>query len=270
MQKDNQKVRMSFSEEYNVLLSRTEKITSAVYLLADFINSDEVLSKNLKDSASYLVSSVLAEDEGWRVRSVLNARKIVFYTSIVAGVGYVSERTNSLLKTEIEKLINALGNFLDRFDDGSVKREERYRPNESVESKLANIISRDVRELLPKETGVLTESPYRQGSISVKDILKTEKDKQSIQQNIVRQGIPVIRKTDPARAGEGTGDRKAAILDVLKKSDNLTVKDFSSFIHDCSEKTIQRDLAALVATGAVSRKGERRWTRYSLSGTSLR
>jgi len=33
-----------------------------------------------------------------------------------------------------------------------------------------------------------------------------------------------------------------------------------------SEKTIQRELQALVATGAVKKEGERRWTRYSLPG----
>jgi DeoR/GlpR family transcriptional regulator of sugar metabolism len=58
--------------------------------------------------------------------------------------------------------------------------------------------------------------------------------------------------------------RQGAILNVLKGQSNLTVKDFSRVIKDCSEKTIQRELIELVEKGIVKRDGERRWSRYSL------
>jgi DNA-binding transcriptional ArsR family regulator len=268
MQKDNEKVRMSFSEEYKAILLRTEKITSAVYLLADFINFDDVVVKNLKDTSSSLVSAILAEDEGWRVRSVLIARKIVFYVSIANGVGYITDRTSLLLKSEIDKLIETLSVHLYRFDDGSVRREERLKSMNRFENALERAITDAHSNVFLKTSTTPSRSEYFKKSDSdyLKDISRTKKDKRAeipvlASSNILQSGNP------PIRHGESTGDRKTAIIEVLRKSDNLTVKDFSSFIHDCSEKTIQRDLAALVATGVVSRKGERRWTRYSLAGT---
>ena len=36
-------------------------------------------------------------------------------------------------------------------------------------------------------------------------------------------------------------------------------------VRDVSEKTIQRELQALVEAGKVTRTGERRWTTYSLA-----
>lgn len=59
-------------------------------------------------------------------------------------------------------------------------------------------------------------------------------------------------------------DRREAILSVLRSKGPSFIKDISTVIRDVSEKTIQRELQALVQEGMVSRVGERRWTTYSL------
>lgn len=58
--------------------------------------------------------------------------------------------------------------------------------------------------------------------------------------------------------------RKDAIMSVLKSKGPSSIKDISGVIRDVSEKTIQRELQTLVEEGIVSKKGERRWTIYSL------
>ena len=60
-------------------------------------------------------------------------------------------------------------------------------------------------------------------------------------------------------------NRQKAIIGMLHKKTNLTVKDFLEVITDCSEKTIQRELIKMVDTGVLMRVGERRWSRYSLT-----
>lgn len=64
---------------------------------------------------------------------------------------------------------------------------------------------------------------------------------------------------------EKKNDRKEAILSVIKDKGNVYIKDISKVVRGVSEKTIQRELAALVAGGSVVRRGERRWTLYSLA-----
>jgi hypothetical protein len=59
--------------------------------------------------------------------------------------------------------------------------------------------------------------------------------------------------------------RRDAILFILKSKGPSYIKDISVLIREVSEKTIQRELQALVQEGRVSRTGERRWTIYTLS-----
>jgi len=60
-------------------------------------------------------------------------------------------------------------------------------------------------------------------------------------------------------------DRREAILSVLRSKGPSYIKDISTVIRDVSEKTIQRELQALVTEGTITRSGERRWTTYQLA-----
>ncbi len=66
-------------------------------------------------------------------------------------------------------------------------------------------------------------------------------------------------KDSPAR-----GSRRDHILSVLSDKGSAYIKDISTTIRDVSEKTIQRELQALVQEGVVRQEGKRRWTTYSL------
>lgn len=70
------------------------------------------------------------------------------------------------------------------------------------------------------------------------------------------------------RVGEGeakgNSNRRDAVLSVLRSRGASYIKDISTVIRDVSEKTIQRELSALVAEGMVLRKGDRRWTTYEI------
>ena len=74
----------------------------------------------------------------------------------------------------------------------------------------------------------------------------------------------------PQLSFKNQDQRKDLILKAFKESrlTFMTSKDFSFFVKDCSEKTIQRQLLDLVKEGVLKKDGERRWSRYSLK-TSL-
>ncbi len=69
----------------------------------------------------------------------------------------------------------------------------------------------------------------------------------------------------PAERSSGNTGRRESILAVLQSKGPSYIKDISLVVRDVSEKTIQRELATLVAEGQVTRKGDRRWTTYELS-----
>jgi DNA-binding transcriptional ArsR family regulator len=84
------------------------------------------------------------------------------------------------------------------------------------------------------------------------------------------QGAPAARPNKGQSQGHikdsaKKSSRRDAVLDVLRAKGPLYIKDISTVIRDVSEKTIQRELATLVAEGLVTRSGERRWTSYALA-----
>jgi DNA-binding transcriptional ArsR family regulator len=58
--------------------------------------------------------------------------------------------------------------------------------------------------------------------------------------------------------------RRERVLSILKDKGEATIKDIIEVVTDCSEKTIQRELTALIKDNIVHREGERRWSKYKL------
>jgi hypothetical protein len=61
---------------------------------------------------------------------------------------------------------------------------------------------------------------------------------------------------------KGHSERTERILELIRSKKSVSIKDISSTIKGCSEKTIQRELNALIQEGLVRRVGERRWSQY--------
>ncbi len=59
--------------------------------------------------------------------------------------------------------------------------------------------------------------------------------------------------------------RRDTILSVIRSKGSVSIKDISTVLRDVSEKTVQRELISLISAGVVAKKGERRWSTYSLS-----
>lgn len=75
-----------------------------------------------------------------------------------------------------------------------------------------------------------------------------------------------VRKEEPpqrtATVEKTHEDRRTRIVGVLKAQPGASIKDIVDTVKDCSEKTVQRELNALIKDGLVVREGERRWSKY--------
>lgn len=60
-------------------------------------------------------------------------------------------------------------------------------------------------------------------------------------------------------------DRRSVILGLLQEKERISVKDVAEKITSCSEKTLQRELLAMVEQGLLVKEGERRWSTYGLA-----
>ena len=51
---------------------------------------------------------------------------------------------------------------------------------------------------------------------------------------------------------------------ILEAKGQASMKDIATIISDVSEKTIQRELNAMIEDNIIKRQGERRWSVYSV------
>ena len=217
------------------IIQKTQKITSALYLITDLIKDSDAIKWEIREEGISLVSSALMfntsvpveKDHAFRL-FLLSSEKIISFLNISLISSLISDMNSSIVIHEIESLIN----FINKEDKNT--------------SLPGYILS---------DTFFATDLP--DGGLVVE-----KKDKDIKGQKISSR---TIGAGDERNVGSSkAGDRKASIINMLKKDSSLTIKDFAKVIKGCSEKTIQRELITLVKQGIVKRLGERRWSTYSL------
>lgn len=67
---------------------------------------------------------------------------------------------------------------------------------------------------------------------------------------------------DSAAEPQGQRERASIIFNFVKAHNGVSIKEIAAVVRDCSEKTIQRELASLIRQGLVQRRGEKRWSLY--------
>lgn len=76
---------------------------------------------------------------------------------------------------------------------------------------------------------------------------------------------PTPIKDTPKGSKGRTSMRRENIVSLIGQKGTVTIRDLSTMIRGVSEKTIQRELLVLIGGGQIVKRGERRWSTYSLS-----
>lgn len=236
------------AEDYLLyVFKKTEKITAALYLVSGLLKDDEPIKWELRDrgidllTSSFTASSSMAPDKNAVIQSLFTAAlEIISLLNVARISNLVSEMNHTLLVKEID---NVIGMLRDRLAQSA--ENAGYILSESF-FKTPDLFS----------TGFKSEqqiSPISKGQSASSVQQKSEKPF-GTKGFAKHQSDIDFKKTE----------RQEHIINLLKGHSNLTIKDFSKVIRDCSEKTIQRELLDLVDRGIVRKEGERRWSRYSL------
>ena len=228
------------AEDYLIyIFKKTEKITSALYLVSSLLKDEEPLKWELRDkgmdllSSSFTAGSAVPGDKNAVIQSIFTAALETMSLLNVAHISHlITEMNHKILVREIDGVINLLKDRLNSSAEsaGYVLSEQFFRTPDLFSSGFKDK-NHDTRV-----QGI--DSNSRSNAIGSRVSVKDNNVKKSNRQDV--------------------------IIGVLKGHDHLTIKDFSKVITDCSEKTIQRELLELVDKGVVKKEGERRWSRYSL------
>lgn len=221
---------------------RAERISAAVHLLTNHIHSAEPLRAAVRRASVEMLSAMLAVRDDMRssqsgavVAVVSCIRHLISLVRMLAISGFASTQNAGAIIDALDEL----GNFM--------HVSQRTNFSESV------VISKE--ELL--DVGAL---PVRASTVSVRDIkdnpiVRTSPVSADVQSQVVKQ-----------QNGNGQMSvRTQSILEILRSSGSMGIKDICSNLPEYSEKMIQRELLTLVSEGKVLKTGLKRWSRYAVA-----
>ncbi len=220
---------------------RAERIAAAVHLLTNHIDSGESIRHEARRASTKLLAALLdvrdemrAPNSGGVITVVSSIRHLISLVRMLAISGFASTQN----VTAIVEALDELGNFM--------QVSQRTNFSESV------VVTRE--ELLDVGT-----QPVRSPTYAVKDVKDI-----SMTRDASGSGS-VVSETVKSHAINGqTTVRTQSILEILRSSGSMGIKDICSNLPEYSEKMIQRELLGLVADGRVTKTGLKRWSRYSV------
>jgi hypothetical protein len=219
-------------------------------MVTDCMDTDDALKSKLRQlgvellSDMYKLSSLSPMDKHVHISSSLShVDEILSFVEIAYTIGFISDMNTHILKKEFTLLIGELEShqtkdkhFTFTLDEQMFSvpvleensREENYNLNHqnSIKDKRTNFNNMSF-------TNTKLNSSFNNTS-QIKNHVSSVSDKK---------------------------ERTEKILSLLKDKD-VSIKDISSSFTDCSEKTIQRELNALVSKGQIKKTGSKRWSRY--------
>lgn len=245
------KAHSDISLQRQSIIKRTEKIVTAIYLVSSLLPESDPLRLSLRnqslDFLSFITDAVdffqnlppqhVADTVVSKTQSIISLLGISYFA------GYVSEMNKNILVKELEwfaKEATEKGNFL---LSGIVLEEGFFEPSPThiFNQPKSGHAGVGARELDPRYKG---QNKY--------PAVPHHKQKKS--------------ENSPEKVySKRKSDRKEKVLEVVKKYGPLTIKGITGHVKDCSEKTIQRELVALIKDKIIKRSGERRWSVYSMA-----
>lgn len=214
------------------LLKKTEKIITATYILTDFIPKEEIIKKTLKDNSHQILNTVCnlfysRTNRAFEVKKIKSLFiKLLTQYNLAFVSGYISQMNTEIIKDEINNLIRIIDDFERELEDENFP---------DLKQSLFGVDVRNKRHYEAKDKTVRNKE-------NIKDT-----DKKSFKINL-----------------NNNNNREEKVIEIIKDKKEVSIKDISEVILDCSEKTIQRTLNKMISEGKVLKTGERRWAKYTL------
>lgn len=226
----------TMTDKLNFVVRKAEKLSRAVYVVSDFMSDREPIKWRLRELAVE-ISESLGKDIAFTIE-ILTKKipQIISVIDLALGMGNVSQMNFTLLRKEYSDLFAML------------KNENQAFFNTQVEVRAG--IAGPGGNMSLAGTSSLLERPAAQ---------TTEHKRQLVSHGFIKDTSRTIAST------VNKGQRQEEITKFLKGKDWVSIKDISHLFPTVSGKTVQRELTDLVGRGVLKKKGERRWSRYSLN-----
>jgi len=287
-------------DDYGMMIAKkSERLVTALYLVTDLIDGSDPIKNGLRKNCVALLSSMNAlaqldvKDKLTEFKmSLRSVTEIISLLHVASTTGLISDM-NGIILTEgfrtLQLVLEKKQPILTR-DMLTIDSEEALSSSVTQHS---GIVSTSYDVLTPlgmaraqeKEKSAQGEAggmskrqiiqvPQGSGSGETKEKVHQIKRQEDGQQK-GQIGVPSVRsvllqhatpvpQTLPSSFQNRKQTRREQIVSLFVRGVDVSIKDIAARIKGCSEKTIQRELNALVYDNVIERIGEKRWSRYIL------
>ena len=247
-------------QDLSFIIKKTEKVATAIYMISNFFNTEEPLKWELRKIVTKLLKNTMSfNDTSLSGKEILVSRvssdfiELNTLFNLAYNSGFISQMNFEIVVAEIDNLSKLVLNYYERQVSGTkvLFKSDYFEVKKDIPVK-------DINQQSRPSAGFLKDS--------VKDTIKDIKD--TTNQNVVFNGKKSELESFFNKANfnknpsETISDREQKILQKIKDSGPITIKDISEIFTDVSEKTIQRELQKMLDRGQIKKEGERRWTKY--------
>lgn len=289
-------------KDYGVLIAKkSERLVTALYLVTDLMSDSEPIKHGLRKNSVALLSSMNAlsqldvKDRILELKISLKAvTEVISLLHVSVTTGIVSEMnghllmdgfrslqlvlekkqpifTKEMLHVEDEETMEADSTFSSAVMTSSYDvltplslarlhetKEDARRSGESLRQ--AHILSKMEGKIVEKDKGQNKDVFIKdKRDVVIKDIEKRPSTHEVLMEHAARPVNSLASSFQMKKLS-----RRDQILALFVRGVDVSIKDIAARIKGCSEKTIQRELNALLYDNLIERIGEKRWSRYVL------
>lgn len=273
---------------------KAEKICKAYFLLTQHIQDNDSIKLKLRSLALDMSSKTLSlvtslnKTEELSRDIVTTLMALVSVSDIAVGARFISEANYALVVYQVQMFIGEIDTYWKTSSNNNQVLSIQMFDVESLDSSYTNDRSVDMSfslsDKLEKDISTkkpLNAFPGRINSTNTKisenryhtPINPTEYNRTSTNTLVKENSSSKLNTRVESSKGlnipsvnrEVKNERQSLILSTISARGESSIKDLTDIIKGCSEKTIQRELIALVDAGSLVKTGERRWSRYSIA-----
>ncbi len=243
-----------------------EKLVTATYMVTSLIPDTDPIKIKIREQGVEFLSSMhparmsLPSERAGIYRKIVNSiGSIVSLLTVTASIDLISKMNYSVLKREydsLNKLLNSIEGIREHLS-GEINIGSDF-----FGQKEDNFSSAETLPRLKDKVDYVASISHDKGQNNIKD----KQDELSFTnrgQILTKKFNTRYQKDDVSKRPKSM--RREEILEIIKNKGDVMIKDLSGEIHGCSEKTIQRELLALVSKGIIKKEGEKRWSRYLIA-----
>lgn len=264
---------------------KTEKLATAIFMVTDIVDLNDTLRCRIREQSMNALDHIFtALSAGYHDR-IIALRQSLFalehtrsLITIARNLGSISDMNYRILHKEIYLLETQLDRELDEHYDAKDHHQADRAPHASIDTFLSDAY-RDVPNFSPSTPSASASASHttnRTSQNDIKDISKnsktqptsktTKRNSSTTSSTTSRPShTPTSNTTPKKRPQKGESEaRRQLIVDIISEKGNAMMKDIATRITNCTEKTLQRDLAHLIKNGIIEKQGKRRWSTYTV------